>query len=311
MRVLLVVNPRATRVTPRRTTRVVERLAERHEVTVVRTERRDHATELARAGHEYDAVVVLAGDGTLNEVIGALADTDTVVGCLPGGSTNVFARTIGLPDNLGRATDAVSEALESGRTRRIGLGSVNGRRFLLHLGVGWDAELVSIVERHAGWKRWLGHGLFVYSGLRAFFGTYDRTRPHFSVHLPDRTVDDGYFTVVLNSDPYTFVGHRPFVVSPTTTLDSALAAVTTRSMSVRDFIPLPLQALSGRGGVRPGPTVEVDDDVDALTICRLEGTPAASMSHQVDGDFLGGADELVVRHHPDSLTILDPSGPRR
>jgi diacylglycerol kinase family enzyme len=309
VRVLLVVNPRATRVTTRRRLMVEGILRADHSVYVVETSARDHATDLAReaVGGSFDCVLVLAGDGTLNEAAGALAGTDCVLGCLPGGSTNVFARTLGIPDDLAEATRVMSAAIRRRSTRRIGLGSVNGRHFLFHSGVGWDAALVSIVERYPRLKRRIGHALFVYAGLRAFFLTYDRRRPHFSVDVPGRpVVDDGYFALVMNSDPYTYVHRRPFVVSPATTLEQPLTLVVARSLKVRHFLPLPIQALRGKGGVVPGTKVMVEQELSELIIERLDGDPAPSMPFQVDGDHLGEADRLHFRHHPDALTVLVP-----
>ena len=69
-----------------------------HDVTTAETSRRGNATRLAQdaAAAGYDAVVVLGGDGTLNEAANGLAGSDTALATLPGGSTNVFARTLGI-----------------------------------------------------------------------------------------------------------------------------------------------------------------------------------------------------------------------
>ncbi|NLA36449.1 MAG: diacylglycerol kinase family lipid kinase, partial [Actinobacteria bacterium] len=101
MRVLLIVNPRASSVTPRRQLQVHRLLAAHHEVRMVETERRGHATDLAAHAVDdgFDVVAVYAGDGTLNEAANALIGTTVALAPLPGGSTNVFARTLGLPDN--------------------------------------------------------------------------------------------------------------------------------------------------------------------------------------------------------------------
>ena len=119
-------------------------LARRHHVEVALTSRRGHASRLARgaAATGTDVVVVLGGDGTLNEAANGLVGTDCALAALPGGSTNVFARTIGTPDDPLRANDAVVEALDAGSIVNAGLGEVSGRYFLFHCGMGFDAAVV-------------------------------------------------------------------------------------------------------------------------------------------------------------------------
>jgi diacylglycerol kinase family enzyme len=309
VRLLLVVNSSASSVTARRRVLVARELAGAHDdvsVEVVETRRRGHATSLARAAARQgvDAVVVLGGDGTLNEVATALTGTDTALAPLPGGSTNVFARTLGLPEDPVTAATVTASSLAAGCIRSAGLGEVNGRAFTFHTGVGWDADLVSVVERHAELKRHAGHALFVWAGLESFLFRYDRRQPHFSVHFDDgTTVDDGFFTVVLNSDPYTFVGTRPFTVCPDATLDRGLAVVTLRSMELRRFLPVMADALRGDGGVRASRWVDVRTDVTSVVIRRR-----TTMPYQVDGDHLGEADELRFRHRPDAIRLVVPAG---
>jgi diacylglycerol kinase family enzyme len=124
MRVLLLVNSTASSVTAR--TRVVIRkmLADQHEVEVAETSRRGHATRLARAAANdgFDVVAVLAGDGTLNEAADGLAGTDTALAPLPGGSTNVYARTLGVPLDPVAATSTLLSSLHRRVTRSASAG---------------------------------------------------------------------------------------------------------------------------------------------------------------------------------------------
>ncbi|MEY2571184.1 MAG: hypothetical protein QOE63_1534, partial [Acidimicrobiaceae bacterium] len=108
-----------------------------HDVTLAETNRRGHATRLAQsaANAGVDVVVCLGGDGTLNEVANGLAGTSTALAPLPGGSTNVFARTIGLPNDPIEATGALLDGLAADRIEPVGLGNVNGRYFLFHVGI--------------------------------------------------------------------------------------------------------------------------------------------------------------------------------
>src|SRR5262245_46884653 len=141
MKVLLLVNSSASSVTVRSRVVIQKALSADHEVTLAETSRRGHATRLAQhaAGSGTDVVVVLGGDGTLNEAANGLARTRCALAALPGGSTNVFARTIGLPNDPIEATSVLLDSMAAGSIRRVGLGSVEGRFFLFHVGIGFDA----------------------------------------------------------------------------------------------------------------------------------------------------------------------------
>lgn len=285
---------------------VAKALGEGTDLYVAETRRRGHATSLARAAarNGTDAVVVLGGDGTLNEVATALAGTECALAALPGGSTNVFARTLGLPEDPVQAATVIAHSLQTGRVRSIALGEVNGRHFTFHAGIGWDAALVEQVERHAEMKRYAGHLLFIWAGLRTFTGAYDRRTPHFDVAFDDGEVIEGaFFTLVMNSDPYTFVGSRPFRVSPAADLRSGLSVITMTSLTLSNFLPSLVDALVRRDGIRERPGTIIRERVRGVTVTRRTAMP-----YQIDGDFLGEADELRFTHHPDAIRLVVPAG---
>ena len=309
MEVLLVVNDTASSVTPERRDEVERRLAQRHDVRLATTTHRGHATELARAAVAggVDCVAVLGGDGTLNEAANGLVGTGCVLAPLPGGSTNVFARSIGLPNNPVRAAERVSLTLERGRTERITVGEVTASRgegvvaartFLCHVGIGWDAVLVERVERRGHLKRHATVPLYAWAGIEAFFSGYDRRHPHMAVTVAGRTVPDAYFALVMNSDPYTFAGRRPFRVVPSTGRHSGLGVATLTSLALPVFLRAAAQAL-GRG-LRPDRHVWIDEDVAELEVVALD----APLPFQVDGDHLGSAERLRFRSVPDGLSIV-------
>jgi YegS/Rv2252/BmrU family lipid kinase len=87
-------------------------------------------------------VIAAGGDGTINEIIQGLAGSETTLGVLPGGTVNVWARELGIPlDDAG-----ARNVLVHGQTRQIDLGCVNGRYFLLMVGIGFDGEVTQAVE---------------------------------------------------------------------------------------------------------------------------------------------------------------------
>lgn len=103
------------------------------------------AERLARRAVEQHISLVIAagGDGTINEVIQGLAGSDSALGVLPTGTVNVWAREMNIPLDRAKAR----EVLVQGQTRRIDLGKVNGRYFLLMAGIGIDGEVTQAVER--------------------------------------------------------------------------------------------------------------------------------------------------------------------
>jgi diacylglycerol kinase (ATP) len=109
------------------------------------TKRPGDGQKLAREAVEQGVTMVVAagGDGTINEVIQELAGSETALGVLPTGTVNVWAREVGIPFDLHEACNV----LAFGQTRRIDLGCVNGRYFLLMAGIGLDAEVTQKVER--------------------------------------------------------------------------------------------------------------------------------------------------------------------
>lgn len=303
MRLLLLVNASASSVTARSRVVIQAALAADHQVTVAETSRRGHAARLAQgaASEGVDAVVVLGGDGTLNEAANGLAGTTAALGVLPGGSTNVFARTIGMAPDPIKATDQLLAALARGSIRRISLGEVNGRYFLFHVGIGYDAAVVAQVERRSEVKRYAGHALFVWSAFTTWLRHYDRRRPAFSVTAGTSPARDGHFGICLKTNPYTFLGDRPLDVAPGTGFDTGLAMVTFGSLELGRLLPLVARAITRRGTLDGHGDVTVVSDVDTVTIEGYRPVP-----YQVDGDYLGDTERLVLRCRPQLLALVVP-----
>lgn len=298
------VNSFASSVTARNTVVVHRRLAQDNDVEVVETNRRGHATRFAldAARRGVDLVIGFGGDGTLNEVATGIAGSDTALGVLPGGSTNVFARTIGMPNDPVAAADLLARGIAAGDLRPIGLGRVNGRFFCFHTGIGFDAAVVAAVERRAGLKRWLGHPLFISAALSTYLRGYDRHHPHFRLDAgDDRRLEDGYFAIVLNTNPYTYLGNRPLDLSPAATLDRGLVVVAFDTLRLMPILRGLGSALRG-GGVEPGEHLIEWTDVDSLVAEADEPFP-----YQLDGDYLGDVTRLEFDHVPDAVQLVFPA----
>ncbi len=149
-RMLVIVNPYATTVSDRLRNLVVYALESRYAVEAIDTEARGHATQICReaASEGYDVVVAFGGDGTVNEAANGLIGSDTPLSCLPGGSTNVVCRTLGIPADVVDATEYLLRVADDFHPRRVDTGSVNDRRFVFAAGIGLDASVVERVEQH-------------------------------------------------------------------------------------------------------------------------------------------------------------------
>ena len=247
-------------------------------------------------------MIGFGGDGTLNEVATGVAGTDTAIAILPGGSTNVFARTLGMPNDPVEAVQLLANGIAAHDIRPIGLGHVNGRYFCFHTGIGYDAAVVREVERRASMKRWLGHPLFIYASVRTWMSKYDRSEPHFQILTSGSpTPVDGYFTIVLKTNPYTYLGNRPLDLSPAATLDRGLVAITFKTLKVGAILRALGGALRG-GGMKPSDTVDVQTDLSCLTVTSTRPFP-----FQLDGDYLGETLELRFEHRPNAVKLVYPS----
>jgi diacylglycerol kinase family enzyme len=304
LRILLVVNSFASSVTARNTVIVHRRLARNHDVEVVETNRRGHATRFAHdaARRGIDVVIGFGGDGTLNEVATGIAGTTTALGVLPGGSTNVFARTLGMPNDPIAAADQLAAGIDAADLRPIGLGRVNGRFFCFHTGIGYDAAVVEAVERHASLKRWLGHPLFISAAISTWARKYDRGDPHFRLDAGHgRVIEDGYFSIVLNTNPYTYLGNRPLDLSPAATLDNPLVVVTFRTLRIAPILRGLGAALRG-GGVRTSEHVVEWRNVEHLVVEHPQPFP-----YQLDGDYLGDVTRLEFDFVPGAVRLVFPA----
>jgi diacylglycerol kinase family enzyme len=309
VRVLVVSNPRATATTSRERDVLTHALGSDAELDVEETANRGHAAALAcRAMRNgTDVVVAFGGDGTVNEVVNGLLtdgvhDKVPALGVVPAGSTNVFARALGLPQTPIEATGVVLEALRTGKRRPVSLGCVtlgaDERWFIFAAGMGFDAAIVAGVEKWRNKGKASSHALYARVGLREFFKS-DRRHPRLHVELPDGTrYDDIFMTVVTNTDPWTYVGNRPLRPTPDTNFETGLGLYARRRMGTIGAM-FGMARLSGKNP-RIGRLAAISGhDLDGLTVLADEPTPV-----QVDGDYLGPQEKLVFRTAAKAVQVL-------
>ncbi|GII89504.1 diacylglycerol kinase [Sphaerisporangium siamense] len=313
MRALLLTNPKATSTNRRTRDVLVRALGAEVDLTVEQTGYRGHAAVLASTAREkgFDVVAVLGGDGTINEAVNGMAGADgppPALIVIPGGSANVFARALGLPNDPVEATGAVLEAIREDRRRTVSLGQAfwedraggpAGRYFTFCAGLGYDAEVVRAVEglRGAGYKA--SPGRYVHTALRHYLMT-DRRHPALRLELPHRPPVDGVFmAIVSNTAPWTWLGDRPVNPTPWAGFDTGLDLLGMRRMGATAMLRLVGQLIGERVGLpRGGYLVHVHDE-EEFTI-----TAARPTAFQLDGDYLGECERVRFRSVPSALQVL-------
>lgn len=301
MRALLVYNPNATTTTPGVTDVIAHALAAELKLDVQATKRRDHATYLAAgAVHEgYDVVVALGGDGTMNEVMQALANTPVKLAIVPGGSTNVWARTFALPNEPVEATAALLARLREGRERRVNLGTANGRYFGFNAGYGFDAEVVRYVEDRARMKQTVRQATFLYCAVLAYAGGYSRRAKDITVTAVDEEPVSGLRSVqCANSQPYTYLLRWPAHVCPDVSLDAGLDVTALSKLGLPRISRFAARALRPRG-VASMRHVELWHDR-----AGYELTSPVALPLQVDGDYIGEHTHVSLRSVPRALSVV-------
>ncbi|WP_133912480.1 diacylglycerol/lipid kinase family protein [Streptomyces sp. NBC_00582] len=304
MRALLVVNPAATTTSARTRDVLIHALASEMKLEAVTTEYRGHARDLGRQAAESgntDLVVALGGDGTVNEVVNGLLhagpDPERLPGLavVPGGSTNVFARALGLPNDPVEATGALLDALRERRERTVGLGIASGtpgtedeavpsRWFTFNAGLGFDAGVVGRVEQQRERGRRSTHALYLMQAVRQLLGEPDRRRGSITLETPGADpVTDLVLSIVCNTAPWTYLGNRPVYASPKASFDTGLDVLGLSRLSTAAVARYGTQLLTSSPERGPqGKHAHSFHDLDRFTLHSKVPLPL-----QMDGDHLG------------------------
>jgi diacylglycerol kinase family enzyme len=303
-RMLVIVNPYATTVSDRLRNLVVYALGSRYAVEAIDTQERNHATDICReaARQGYDVVVAFGGDGTVSEAANGLVGSDTPLTALPGGSTNVWARTLGIPNDVVDATEHLLRMADEWEPRRVDLGRVDERHFVFASGVGLDASVVERVDRHPRRKARYGAWYYSYAGVAIFNRRYLMSPPRVRVFAGERALE-GVTVIVQNSDPFTYFRERPIrVVEPAGLETGSLSAAVLKRATALELPTLIPRLLSGSArSVMRHRQVEPLPSVAGL---RVEAIDERPFPVQVDGDYIGEYSEVEFGVTPRGLLAV-------
>ncbi len=308
-RMLIIVNPYATTVSDRLKNLVVYALQGRYEVEAVATESQNHATEIGREAVDggYDIVVAFGGDGTLNEVVNGLAGTDIPVSVLPGGSTNVVARSLGIPNDVVDATEHLLSCADDFRPRPIDLGIANGRRFVFACGAGLDATAAHQVDAHPRMKHRLGPYYYTWAAVKGFYGSYLRNPVQMKI-TSSKGDTQGVTAICQNTDPFTYFRGREIRVSKQVRIDDGtLALAVLHRARQRDVPFIARRVLGKRSSAGDHRRIDVFDGITEARIessSRDENGAWRRFPVQLDGDPVGLHGELDLAVDPGALRFV-------
>ncbi|MGB7587574.1 MAG: diacylglycerol kinase family protein [Solirubrobacterales bacterium] len=306
---LIIVNPYATTVSDRLKNLVVYALQGRFEVETVSTEGQNHATEIGREvrDHGYDIVVAFGGDGTLNEVANGLAGTNVPVSMLPGGSTNVVCRTLGIPNDVVDATEHLLALADDWAPRQIDLGKVGDRHFVFSCGVGIDATVVKRVDAHPRLKSRAGPYYYSWAAISALYRQYLVNPVRLRVEADGGSVE-GVTALAQNSDPFTYFAQRPIRVCEDIAIDDGMLSVgVLKRAAQRDMPTLIPRLFSDKRPAARHRQIEQFGNVTEATITSISKTKDGTIRPfpvQVDGDYIGERTEVKLQVSPAALTVI-------
>ena len=287
---LLLVNPSAGAGRVRELLPAARRALEGHgiEYRVVETTGIEHGCVEARmAAAAGETVVVMSGDGLVGQIGGALANTGSALGVLPGGRGNDLARVLGIPFDVEGAT----EVLAARSVREIDVGEVNGKRFLGIASCGFDSDANRIANEA---KRIRGQAVYLYAALRALA---EWAPARFTLTLDgERTEFTGYAVAAANSRAY---GGGMFIAPEAELDDGLLDVVWTAGVGKLRFLANLPKVFKGTHVSKPQVTVRRAAEV------RIEAD--RDFAVYADGDHLANL-PATVRLLPRALRVIAPEG---
>lgn len=302
------VNPKATTTTDVTRDVLISALADKFHLEVVTTTHRGHAGELAQRARDekMDCILTLGGDGTVHEVVnGLLAGGPTpelpVLGTVPGGSANVFARALGFPQDAVESTGLLLRAMREGSTRTIGLGMVNERYFTFTTGLGIDAEIMMRMDAARANGKTASPTRYLATTLRHFFRGSDRKTPTLTLHRPgEEPVEDVFLVIVQNTSPWTYFGAHPINPSPQASFETGLDLWGTRTLRVPSALRLGTRMVLSREKGSPKNVVAWHD------VAEFQITATRPTAMQVDGEVVGDVTDVTFRSVPRALRVYVP-----
>jgi diacylglycerol kinase family enzyme len=215
---------------------------------------------------------------------------------------------LGIPTDVGDATEHLLALADDWQPRRIDLGMVDERYFVFSCGVGIDATVVKRVDAHPRLKAKAGPYYYSWAGVSGFYRHYLHNPVRVRVETDAGDPVEGVTALAQNSDPFTYFASRPIRVCEGIAIDDGTLSVGVLKRATQRDMPTLISRLFSAG--RPAAhhrQIEHFEDVTAATITSISEDKEGAVRPfplQVDGDYIGDRTAIEVRAAPGALTIV-------
>ena len=258
-----------------------------YDFSIVSTKYRGHATEIAQeyAAKQYDAVIAVGGDGTVNEVGRGLIGTGTALGIIPCGSGNGLARHLAISLDPFKAVKWLDKSIFTD----IDYGMIEDHPFFCTCGVGFDAKVTDAFSK-AGTR-----GLITYmESILKEIATYHNETYKLSFDNSSETFE-AFFITCANADQW---GNNAFIAPSASLQDGMLDVIAAHPFSVVDAPLIAFQLFNKL--IEKNPNVSVRK-CQELTITRQSEGPA-----HYDGEPILLGKEIHIKLIKGGLKVLIP-----
>ncbi|MDH3607286.1 MAG: diacylglycerol kinase family protein [Acidimicrobiia bacterium] len=303
-RLLLIANPLASGFTGATHREVMKILSETFDADSIwpnsPAESREASAKAAADGVEV--VAGMGGDGVIHHIVNGIAHSDTALGIIPAGTTNVLGRILGLPAKplpaaSFLATNPPHHRIALGRIDATGPGGNLSGYAMFAAGLGLDAEVVRQAETTPHKKVWFGGLHYARSAGWMFLSKFRKRAPTMRAISGDKKAD-AVAVITQIHWPYTYFGRTPLRITPHPV--TGLSSLIVEKVPPARAIGLAGTAIAGRGLERiPGMHVWAGID-------ELEVTADPPAWFQADGELLGEVGELHISFAPDALAVVAP-----
>lgn len=261
------------------------------------------AREAARGGVEL--VIAMGGDGIVHHVAQGLVDTDTVLGIVPSGTTNVLARLLGIPSRTGAAIKMLAEGHQvvESPTVQVTAAGTNGSwmaRAVFSLGIGPDAAVVEAAEIEPYRKYRFGSVHYARTAFGVVWSDVRRRKASVTIETPE--MHRGVGAMVQFHRVYTYFGRVPLRLDREE--PDPMSVLVIERLPIRRAASVLRRALAGTLGEVKGFTLD-------RRVAELRISADESVEVHMDGEHYGLASELVAVARPTGLRIAIPQASPR